>query len=277
MLVIDTIDDFTKNVIQYTGRPIVCGGAIRDYALGKPIGDIDMYVGRGFASTIKNKLTKNAIAYMTKSQAGPISYKKMNKSIDEVISFNYNGFDFDLIFCGSTSHLSIWTTYDNNLCKFAYDPVSRMCHVAPEALNDSSMKTITKNPSVSEDCWKHSKKKHIPKMLAKYSGFRVIEDGKDITHEFSSLPSQQWQTYKPTPTPTPTKYARVDATVRVENGGDPVMQIPKIQDDLFCSCSPDQRNIVPNTAYGALFLYCKTCCKEYKKPETSLFGDGDFF
>jgi len=250
MSVLGVIDDFFVKILLSSIPTTVCGGAIRDHVIGKPIGDIDMYIDYMDCTKTEQKLSSSNIYFNTKTNPSGGSYSKVNKNINKVISFSYQNYDCDIIFLNTTNPKSIWDTYDNNLCKFAYNPLGSVL-ISPDAMSDWKNKTISKNPTVTKECWDYSKQKHIPKMLAKYSDYRVIENGNDITSQFGNLPSQQFQSggivgQSPIATATQIQAKINEKYQRVKN--------------LYCQCT--NPNISKNTAYGSVFLYCKNCCKE---------------
>lgn len=250
-MILDLIDKFHADILSHNCRPKVCGGAIRDLIIGKPINDVDMYIESMNFGTFTRQLNANNIPYKIKtSKMKGVSYKAVNKNITQVIAFQYQGKDFDGIFTIDNNFGAIFDSYDNNLCKMGYNVDLKIIVTKPEAIKDWRNKTITKNPKVTMDCWNYSIKKHIPKMLLKFPDYKVIVNGKDITSNFSGQYNNNIRTsVKLMQSKNPCAEMALDDPV--DWGSDT---------DLYCGCI--NPNTTFNEAFGNTFKYCKTCCKE---------------
>lgn len=226
-------EDENKEEIDYLNyaAPIaVCGGAPRDWNIGKPASDIDMYIAisnlslklmLNFNNSGKIKL-KSLINYIEnyfvnkgftkdvdfkiESSTNNIKYVGTNY-IDCVISFNYKGLEFDLIFIdiykitnisyfnnnelcnlqvsfnqanktfGFSFNEFITSTYDFNISKFSYDLNNNKIIPTYEGLKDIEDKTLTLNKHISENSisrLKCSMFKHYPKLAKKFPDYKFI-------------------------------------------------------------------------------------------------------
>jgi hypothetical protein len=161
---------------------VVAGGACRDWWMGKPCNDIDIYL-RTFAGDEKNALEKALEEPLNILQDVNTEYYQGNNfTINRIISFRWEGENFQIMFCDPYSikdrfDRAVVDHIDTGINRvYSWNPTSKVALIPSiEFLRDIENKTITFFESeLSESQKEHSQANHLPKMKKYFPDYKLL-------------------------------------------------------------------------------------------------------
>ena len=163
---INIADYLLENLSKADPCAIVAGGAPRDWKLGQPARDLDIYIylggGRLTASQEQSWLERLLGVKLSRIEQRCTETYKLNPHIHRVWKGNYEGLDFDIIVCNhDTRSINIVNTFPIGLCQAWYKGGS--IRTTKKFRIDAKFKLLTKYGELYADS-----SKYITKIRSKF-------------------------------------------------------------------------------------------------------------
>jgi hypothetical protein len=114
VLLHDIWQEFNRR-LSHLGTVVIAGGAVRDHHLNRLPKDVDVFI-LGARSSDRNTIRQNALAGLEVVPPTAMS----DYQLGPVATVTYRGLDVQVMVTPHTTIASLLTSFDWNVCKFAY-------------------------------------------------------------------------------------------------------------------------------------------------------------